>query len=41
MIDYWAKYSGKVNLKNKQKRFNFIMDYIDKVSDSEDDNVDG
>jgi len=41
MIDYWAKYNSKVNLNSKQKRFNFIMDYIDKASNSEDDNVEG
>ncbi len=36
MIDYWAKYNGKVNLNNKQKRFNFIIDYIEKASNTEE-----
>lgn len=41
MIDYWAKYVGKVNLSNKQKRFNFIMDYIEKASNNNEDTDEG
>lgn len=40
MIDYWAKYSGKVNLANKQKRFNFIMDYIEKANKNSSEDAD-